>query len=291
MDIEARLIKNYSLSQLSTWGIGGEARFFIEVHTEEEMGILWKWIQRTALPFWIVGRGSNSLFDDRGFDGLIILNRINFFRLLGTCLHVGAGYSFSLLGHQLVRLGLSGLEFAAGIPGSVGGAIYMNAGAHGMDTQSVLDAVYVIDEEGVYREKKKSHLQFGYRFSSFHVKQDIIVSGKFVLKKCDQSRKKQLALIGHRMKTQPYRAKSAGCVFRNIADMPAAILIERCGLKGKSIGGAEISSLHANFIINRGGATALNVLELISLVKQIVKQKTGYDLKTEVKCVPYQLEH
>ncbi|MCB1071738.1 MAG: UDP-N-acetylmuramate dehydrogenase [Chlamydiia bacterium] len=289
MPIETRIEYFKSLKDFSTFGIGGKARQFISIRTIEEMGEIRKYISREKIPFWIIGKGSNSLFDDRGFDGLMILNKIDFIEFDQGKLYVGAGTSFSLLGAKMARLGWGGLEFASGIPGSVGGAIYMNAGANGMETCDHLTAVGCINEEGNFIEKMKDELTFAYRTSSFHGWKMIIVSGRFELEKREEARENQLKIIEYRTATQPYREKSAGCIFRNPEDDKAGALIDACGLKGKRIGGAEVSMLHGNFIVNRGDATAQDVLDLVTFVRETVRDKTGKDLKMEVNKIPYQL--
>lgn len=289
MSIETRIEHFKSLRALSTFGIGGDARQFITIKTIEEMGEIRKYISKEKIPFWVIGKGSNSLFDDRGFDGLVILNKIDFIEFDEGSLHVGAGTSFSLLGAKMARKGWSGLEFASGIPGSVGGAIFMNAGANGMETCDHLSAVGFIDEKGNFTEKSKEELSFSYRTSSFHDKGQIIVSGRFELEKKKNARERQLKIIEYRTATQPYGEKSAGCIFRNPHEGSAGALIEACGLKGRRIGGAEVSTLHANFIVNRGEATAEDVLELSALVRKTIQEKTGKELEMEIRKIPYSL--
>ncbi|QVL56751.1 MAG: UDP-N-acetylmuramate dehydrogenase [Simkaniaceae bacterium] len=292
MSIETRIEYSKSLKVLSTFGIGGDARQFITIHTIEEMGEIRKYVSKEKIPFWVIGKGSNSLFDDRGFDGLVILNKIDFIEFDKGKLHVGAGTSFSLLGAKMARKGWGGLEFASGIPGSVGGAIYMNAGANGMETCDHLSAVGFIDEAGNFIEKKKMDLAFSYRTSSFHEGDKMIVSGRFELEKREEAREKQLKIIEYRTATQPYGEKSAGCIFRNPQGGSAGALIEACGLKGKKIGGAEVSTLHANFIVNRGDATAQDVLELATVIRETIREKTGTELEMEVHKIPFRLgEH
>ena len=274
------------LSQLSTFGIGGPARFFSEVQKIDELQTLLKYCHAQKLPFFVVGKGSNCLFDDKGFDGLVILNKITFCGFEWPIIHVGAGYSFSLLGTQSARKGWAGLEFASGIPGSVGGAIYMNAGANGAETCETLLEVAFVNEMGECEVLKRDQIAFSYRFSAFQQRKGVIASAKFLLRPSEEARKKQLGIIDYRTRTQPYSDPSAGCVFRNPESHSAGALIQQCGLKGKRIGGAEVSGLHANFIVNKGGATSQDVLELAEEVKKTVKEKTGIDLEMEVRYVP-----
>jgi UDP-N-acetylmuramate dehydrogenase len=277
------------LGQYSTFGIGGPARLFAEVETVDQMQGLLTYCHRQQLPYLVIGKGSNCLFDDRGVDGLVILNRIIFCHWDGPLVNVGAGYSFSLLGVQTARKGWSGLEFASGIPGTVGGAVYMNAGANGADAQEALAEVAFVDDRGKLEVLPKSEIAFSYRFSSFQQKKGAIVSAKFLLTPFEEARKKQLSIVDYRTKTQPYGDKSAGCVFRNPASHSAGALIQQAGLKGVKRGGAEVSTLHANFIVNKEEARAEDVLELAEYVKRVVKEKTGQELEMEIRLIPYQL--
>lgn len=277
------------LSQYSTLGIGGPARFFIEVDKIDHMQALIAYCCKQQLPYIVIGKGSNCLFDDLGFDGLVILNKISFCQFDWPLVSVGAGYSFSLLGAQTARKGWSGLEFASGIPGTVGGAVYMNAGASGAETQEALFEVSYVNEKGSLEVLPKNVLTFSYRHSSFQGQKGAIVAAKFILTPSEEARKKQLSIIEYRTRTQPYNDKSAGCIFRNPAPQSAGALIHQSGLKGARIGGAEVSTMHANFIVNKGNAKAKDVLALSEHVKKVVKEKTGQDLEMEIRCIPYRL--
>jgi UDP-N-acetylmuramate dehydrogenase len=164
----------------------------------------------------------------------------------------------------------------------------MNAGAGGSDTASSLISVDFIDTHGQIHHFTKTQLSFGYRFSSFQEMQGVIVQGEFSLTKDENAKKHQIELLQYRMQSQPYRDKSAGCAFKNPTGESAGKLIEMCGLKGKCVGDAEVSMLHANFIINKGSATARDVLELIQIVKETVREKTGVQLALELKVIPYE---
>ena len=283
-----KLERNRSLKELTTFGIGGAANYFIEVHDIPSMQEILLFCKKESLPYFILGKGSNVLFDDRGFSGVVIANRIQFLnKISDTTWHVGAGYSFSLLGSQTARLGLSGLEFASGIPGSVGGAIFMNAGANGNEASRHLVSVDFITSHGELLSLPKSELSFDYRFSSFQKKEGAIVGATFHLIPSPEARQKQLDIIHYRKKTQPYDAKSAGCIFRNPSCGHAGAIIEQSGLKGKTIGGAEVSNLHANFLINSNQASSKDILELIRHIQQEVKEKTGVELEHEVRLIPY----
>lgn len=277
---------NRSLGDLCTFGIGGFALNCIEVQTTMEMQKVLRSCYEKQVPFFILGKGSNCLFSDAGFKGTVIINKIHFLETKdpGTY-QVGAGYSFSLLGVKTAKDGWSGLEFASGIPASVGGAVFMNAGANGTDTSQTIQSVDFVTAEGKLLNLKKEELQFSYRFSSFQRMSGAIVSATFHLERSSQAREKQLNIIRYRQATQPYKDKSAGCIFRNPDGDHAGALIEACGLKGRTIGGAQVSHRHANFIINRGNATTQDVLELIALIQSEVLRQKGIALESEVRIV------
>lgn len=280
--------QNRLLSEVSTFGIGGPAFYFVEVRTMEEMRETLLYCRDQSIPYFILGKGSNCLFDDRGFDGAVIFNKIDFLESVSAGVyHVGSGYSFSLLGTQTARQGWSGLEFASGIPGTVGGAVFMNAGANGKETCEALDSVDFLDANGGQLLLKKESLCFSYRTSPFQTLSGAIVGATFVLSPSTLARQKQIEIIGYRKHTQPYSDKSAGCVFRNPNCGHAGALIERSGLKGTCVGGAKVSELHANFIVNKGGASSKDVLDLIELIKRQVKEKSGAELESEVRYIPY----
>lgn len=280
---------NRPLKEVTTFGIGGPARLFVEVSSVEELQEVLCFCHKESLPYFMLGKGSNILFDDRGFDGLVIHNKISYLNIQGREVDVGAGYSFAMLGFKTAKQGLSGLEFASGIPASVGGAIYMNAGAGGHETKDFLSEVTFVDAEGNITIFSKENLDFRYRYSSFQKKKGAIVSAKFCLVNSEEARKKQLSIVEYRTKTQPYGELSAGCVFKNPMSASAGALIEQSGLKGLCVGDAEVSSKHANFIVNRKDASARDVLLLAKQVQERVKERTGIELEMEVRCIPYQI--
>jgi UDP-N-acetylmuramate dehydrogenase len=276
------------LSRYSTFGIGGPARFLIHIHNIEEMQAVVRQCNREKLPFLVIGKGSNCLFDDRGFNGLVIVNKIAFCQFDWPEISVGAGYSFSLLGVQTARQGWAGLEFASGIPGSVGGAVFMNAGANGAETADALFEVTFVNEQGELEIYRKDQIACAYRSSIFHHKKGAIVGAKFRLTPCAEARKKQLSIVEYRTRTQPYGSQSAGCVFRNPPSHSAGALIQEAGLKGMCLKGAAVSEKHANFIVNQASARATDVLALAEEVKKTVKEHTGIELEMEIRCIPFE---
>ncbi|MGK5595081.1 MAG: UDP-N-acetylmuramate dehydrogenase [Parachlamydiaceae bacterium] len=278
---------NKPLGEVCTLGIGGQADLYLEVRTVEMMQLAIRHCRQQSTSYFILGKGSNCLFDDEGFQGAVLHNKIAFFENLNDGqFHVGAGYSFSYLGTQTARLGFGGLEFASGIPASVGGAIFMNAGANGGQTFDYLLSVDYIDETGQLHLLPKNEINHSYRFTSFQEKKGVIVGATFSLPPSAEARKKQISLLQYRQKTQPYKDKSAGCVFQNPPGHHAGLLIDQCGLKGSSYGGAKVSEIHANFLINANRASSKDFLSLIQQIQMTIEDKTGIKLKSEVRYVP-----
>lgn len=278
-----------SLIPYSTFRIGGEARFFAEAYSPEQIQELFCFAKKLSIPLFIIGKGSNTLFDDRGYSGLIILNKMKKKIIHEKSLYVESGYSFSRLGREITRLGFSGFEFAHGIPGSVGGAIYMNAGAHGCATGDLVDFVEFLDSHGEVHRWQRKEIEFGYRYCSLQDCPGSILAASFVLSKQNiDSMTLQKNHLQQRMLSQPYRDISCGCIFRNPPGIAAGKVIDKCGLKGVSIGDAAVSEIHANFIINRGRATSSDVLELIQLIQSRVLERFGCTLQPEIRYVPYE---
>ncbi|HRD55941.1 MAG TPA: UDP-N-acetylmuramate dehydrogenase [Parachlamydiaceae bacterium] len=277
------------LSEISTFGIGGPAKYFIEADSKDLLSQAILESKKQNIPYLIVGKGSNTLFSSKGFNGLVIHNKIYFLKQLSPLsFEAGAGYSFSLLGTKTAQAELSGLEFASAIPASVGGAVFMNAGASGQETANSLTSVDFLHENGTIETFLRENLLFSYRTSPFQQKKGAILSAVFTLKSSSLARSTQLEMISKRRKTQPYQEMSAGCAFRNPEKNHASYLIDSLGLKGLSVGDAKVSDLHANFIINAQKATSEDVLELIQIIQEKVKEQTGIQLESEIKYIPYE---
>lgn len=277
------------LSEFSTFGIGGPARYFAEAASAEQMREMLFYAFQSGIAVHILGKGSNSLFDDRGFNGLVILNRIDFLKQEEEKFSVGSGYSFARLGGVTARLGWGGLEFASGIPATIGGAIYMNAGANGKETADMLKEVGYVTEKGELIRLHKEELHFGYRTSSFHKWRGAIVDAVFHLTPSETAKSTQREILDYRLKTQPYGEKSAGCAFRNPEGDSAGRLIDAMGLKGMRIGEAAVSETHANFIVNAGCAKAADVLALIEEIKEKIYREQGILLEEEIRYIPYDI--
>lgn len=291
---KGRIIWDSPMSQFSTLKVGGPAEAIVPVSNTEELKGLIHWLGRNDIDWWVVGRGSNILVPDSGLAGVIIVLEGEFRSIenLMTQSHTdkekvhiraGGGCSLSKLVNHCTSLSLSGLEFATGIPGSIGGAIVMNAGAWGSEIGSLVDAVILMDGCGKIISERGHNLGFMYRkWSMPH--NTVLLSATFSLtpgnrKDIKTACKKYQEL---RLKNQPVAEPSAGSFFRNPPDDSAGRLIEEAGLKGFSIGDAKISEIHANFIINTGKASSADILHLMQFVQQEVFKRFGVKLEPEV---------
>jgi len=280
-----KILQNKSLKELTTFEIGGKAKYFSAPKTFNEMKEVWLYAKKNNIDTFILGKGSNILFDDRGFAGIVIYNDIDFFKILKTNIYVGAGFSFSSLGIQSACNNLGGLEYAAGIPGSVGGAVYMNASSYEQAISDIIHSVTYLNEEGRIVIYKKDEMELNYRSSIFQKKNGVILSCCFKLKKSEIAKDKQLEILEKKRSNQPLNKKNAGCIFKNPKSCSASRLIEECNLKNYKIGGAKVSDLHANFIINEKDASSKDVLNLISYIKDVVKKKKNILLEEEIKII------
>lgn len=276
-----------SLKKHTSFQIGGNCRLLIEPTTREEMAETLNCLQ--DYPYIVLGNGSNVLVKDEGFDGAVILCNRNFsgIRLLDEeTIEAEAGVSLASLCLFALEHSLTGLEFAYGIPATVGGALFMNAGAYGGEMKDVTAKVSHI-KNGVFGSFSQEELQFSYRHSVYQTGEYLILSGVFRLQKGDltEIRAKMDDFMGRRKSKQPLNFPSAGSTFKRPVGAFAAKLIEDCGLKGTSVGGAQVSEKHSGFIINTGNATCKDVLDLIELVQEKVKNETGYQLECEVRMI------
>ena len=276
-----------SMSSLTSFKIGGNCRVYAEAENSSHVSGLVKFCRQNGIKYIVIGKGSNIIANDNGLDMLVIrltgeLSKVT--RLDNTTFHCGAGLSLAGLCRELENNSLSGLEFAWGIPGSVGGAVYMNAGAYGGEMKDAVYSVTHIDNEGKIGTIKSADLNFAYRHSVYKENGFIILGAVFKLKLDNRTeiRNRMDDYMQRRKDKQPLEYPSAGSVFRRPEGNYAGTLIEKCGLKGKTIGGARVSDKHAGFIVNIGGATSADVKNLIKLIQKTVKEKTGYDLRREV---------
>lgn len=285
LGIKARF--DVPLSSLTTFRIGGNARLYAEAENSSHVSTLVKECRANEIKYIVIGKGSNIIANDNGLDMLVIrltgdLAKVT--RLDDTTFHCGAGLSLAGLCREVENNSLSGLEFAWGIPGSVGGAVYMNAGAYGGEIKDTVYSVTHIDKDGKIGTIKSNDLDFGYRHSVYKENGFTIIGATFKLKLDNRTeiRNRMDDYMSRRKEKQPLEYPSAGSVFRRPEGNYAGALIEKCGLKGKTIGGAQVSPKHAGFIVNIGGATAEDVKNLIKLIQTTVKEETGYELQREV---------
>lgn len=258
--------ENVCLAEYTTFKIGGPAKYFFIAKTKEELIEAIRTAKKKRLPFFVLGGGSNVLVSDEGFDGLVIKVQISKFKIQDSTIYAEAGVKLKDLIKLTAKEGLTGLEWATGIPEvTVGGAIRTNAGAFKGSMRDIIKKVEVLPGA------------------------EIVVSALLELKKGDKKEiQKQIDyVLNYRKTNHPMNLPSAGCIFKNPATAPSAQLIEKCGLKGKIIGKAQISEKHANFIVNLGGAKAEDVCELIKLTKQKVKEKLNIELEEEIKYVGF----
>ena len=277
---------NEPMSAHTTFKIGGAADIMITVQSIDELKTALSACKDSDVPFMILGNGSNLLVSDDGIEGAVILLDGDFKAITvdGETVTAGAGAKLSKLCTVALDEELSGLEFAYGIPGSVGGAMYMNAGAYGGEMKDVALSVTALTADGEVKEYSLEELNLGYRTSIFKTNGEIILFSKFQLHKGERSAiKSQMDDVMNRRKTkQPLEYPSAGSVFKRPEGAFAGTLIEQCGLKGRTVGGAQVSEKHAGFIINVGGATCDDVMNLVKLVQDVVKTETGYFLEREI---------
>lgn len=291
VDSDVGTVKRHELlSRHTTLKIGGPADLFVEptsiVQLEKTMSL----VREYGVNWTAIGRGSNLLVSDKGIEGVVIKlgNGLNHLELKGTELTVGAGYSIVALSINISKKGLSGLEFASGIPGSVGGAVYMNAGAHGSDISNILTKAHILFEDGTLQWLTNEEMEFSYRSSVLQKKRPgIVIEATFQL--VEGEKEHIIATMqknkDYRKETQPYDAPCAGSIFRNPLPYYAGQLVEEADLKGYTIGGAQISEMHGNFIVNAGNATAEDVLQLINYVKQSIWDKRKIKMETEVEII------
>ncbi|MDD5748281.1 MAG: UDP-N-acetylmuramate dehydrogenase [Actinomycetota bacterium] len=286
---EVRLERNVPLSRLTTWRVGGPADALITVQSVSGLIEVMNLLSENSIPFVVLGNGSNVLVSDSGFRGGVIRlsGELSSITAKGTYIEAGGGALLRGILRESVDSLLSGAEFLSGIPGTLGGAIITNAGAFGKELTDILFEISTLSSRGEIISRKE--IEPGYRHALIP-EGEIVVSAVLSLRR--SSRKEIEKTIAHcvanRRKTQPAGEATAGSVFKNPTEMYAAELIESCGLKGLRSGGARISEIHSNFIVNEGTATARDILCLIKNVQKIVKEKRGVDLEPEVKLIGFQ---
>ena len=284
--LEEAVQENVPLAPFTWYKIGGPAKYFIRPRNVEELQLASQRCAENQIPLYVLGLGANLLVSDAGVDGAVFRLDQDYFRRVKiekNTLEVGAGVDMQKLVLLSCRNGLSGLECLAGIPGTVGGGIRMNAGGKFGDIGAVVTHVEVMDVGGLLFERTKDDLVFDYRSTNISAK--FILNATFELDEEDPERimRKVKEIWMYKRNSQPLNTKNAGCIFKNPRGLSAGALIDQAGLKGMKVGGAEVSEKHANFVIAHSGATADDVLRLIKIIREKVFEKDGIHLESEVQ--------
>jgi UDP-N-acetylmuramate dehydrogenase len=282
--------ENEPLARHTTIKIGGPADLFIEPTSVENLQKVMNVLRKNQSQWLVIGKGSNLLVSDKGIEGAVVKlgQGLDHLHIDGAEITVGGGYPLISLATSISKKGLTGLEFASGIPGSVGGAVFMNAGAHRSDISKILKRAHILFEDGTFAWLSNEEMEFSYRTSILQKRRKgIVVEATFLLSTGDRT--EIVATMqknkDYRKETQPWNFPCAGSIFRNPLPNYAGKLIEEASLKGFSIGGAKISEMHGNFIVNTGNATAKDVLDLIQHVKETIFHLKNVKMETEVEII------
>jgi UDP-N-acetylmuramate dehydrogenase len=288
---KAPVLENHSLSGECSFRLGGAAQYFCNPATADTLRAIWLKANELSLPVFILGGGSNVLFKDEGFPGVVISTK-NMRRITATpegLITAGAGALNTDLTSVTMKVGLTGFEWASGLPGTLGGGVFMNAKCYGHSYADVVKSVKAFKTDGTWLTLSAPECHFAYKDSVFQHSGYIIVELELFLTPGDPSVIQALTrkTFEDRQKRGQFLYPSAGCVFKNAYSLntPAGKLIEDCGLKGYSIGGAKVYEKHANFIINSGSASAKDITDLIAYIKEKVKEKHNYQLEEELRVV------
>lgn len=278
---------NEDMSKHTSFKTGGKAKFFVKIRTQEKLKEVLNFIKNNKINFFVLGNGTNVLFKDGTFEGVVLQIKLEEIKIDEKVVTVGAGVKNAVLSSKLLKEGLSGFEFASGIPGTIGGAVKMNAGAYGTEFKDIVKTVTYMDLEGNIKTIENNECNFSYRNSIFFNKKVVIVSAtlKLEYEDTEKIRCKVYEYSKSRKEKQPLEYPNAGSTFKRGENFITAKIIDECGLKGYRIGGAEVSKKHAGFIINKNGATATDIIKLIDEVKRIVLEKTGEEIKLEIEII------
>ena len=284
-----KIYENELMSNYTSFKIGGPAEYLIKIQTPEELKEILKIIKNQEVPLTIIGNGSNILVSDSGIKGIVLKIEINTFELntQTAYLKVGSGVKLGFIAQKCLKSEIAGFEFASGIPGTIGGAIRMNAGAHGKEMKDVVINVTYMDRDGEIHKIQNEEARFEYRNSLFANKDYIILEVEMQLEKgnSEEIQAQMTEYATYRKEKQPIEYPSAGSTFKRGTDFITAKLIDECGLKGYQIGGAQISEKHAGFIINKENATAEDVIKLMEYTKEQVYNKFGKKIEPEIEII------
>ena len=277
------------MAKHTTFKVGGPAECYIKVDDIKELRNILKFAKDNDVPITILGNGSNVLVLDKGIRGIVLNIKFNKIEMMNLgekiFANIGAGVKISVFGHVLLKNEITGFEELSGIPGTIGGAVRMNAGAHGKEFKDVITTVTCMDYDGNIKQFENKDMHFEYRRSMLKDKKYIVleVSMQFQKGKEKDIKGKMEEYLAYRREKQPIEYPSAGSTFKRGTDFITAKLIDEAGLKGYSIGGAEVSEKHAGFIINKGNATAKDILELIEYVKNTIYEKFDKKIELEIE--------
>lgn len=291
---EERIILNANMKEYTSFKIGGNADLLVTIKTVEEAKEVLRISKANNCPIFVLGNGTNILVKDNGIRGIVLRNRIDFIEILdseseGEYVEVlaGAGVKNSVLAQKLLKRELSGFEFASGIPGTIGGAIKMNAGAYGGEIKDILIQTTYLDYEGNLYTISNKENKFAYRYSIFKEEEAIIISAKFRFNKgnFEEIKEKIEQNEKSRKEKQPLEFPNAGSTFKRGEDFITAKLIDECNLKGYKVGDAEVSTKHAGFVVNKGKAKAEDVIKLVKDVKEKVYKKFNKEINLEIEII------
>ena len=287
---QGSLLINEAMAKHTSYGIGGPAKAYVKPKDEVDLANILKFASKHKISTFFIGSGSNILVSDDGVDGIVITLGKSLKKLIikGTSVYCQSGVMLGKFVKECISRNLSGVESLIGVPGTVGGAIIMNAGAFGSEISNYLKKVTVMTMSGQLKSYKVDDIHFSYRNSSFQ-NNEILISAEFELIQSDKKsvvEKKSIA-SGGRKKSQPLKYRSAGSIFKNPDEGAAGFYIDKAGLKGSKSGDAEISPIHANFFVNHGSAKASDIVELIRLARKTVKEKFGIMLELEIKTLGF----
>lgn len=286
-----RILENEPMKKHTTFRIGGSARYFVSPSGEEALKNTVVLCRERKIPFFILGNGSNLLVSDDGYDGVVIYMGEGFSKVetLGRTVTAGGGTLLSAIAREALSQSLTGFEFAAGIPGTLGGAVVMNAGAYDGEIKQVLKFVRVMDKDGSVFELSAEELELSYRHSCIPERGLIVLSAVLELTEglSEEIRSRMEDLAARRRDKQPLEYPSAGSTFKRPEGYFAGKLIQDAGLKGFCVGGAQVSEKHSGFVINRGNATAADICALCKAVQDKVRSDTGVLLETEIKMIGF----
>lgn len=284
-----QILRDEKMSKHTSFKIGGPADFFIDIQNVKELKFVLELANKNNIPLTVVGNGTNLLVSDKGIRGIVIKISISDFKVVRKKdkaeITISSGYSVGKLAQLALKEELTGLEFLAGIPGSIGGAIRMNAGAYGSQMQDIVISTRYMERDGKIKKLNLDEHKFSYRNSIFAEMQDVIILETVIEAKYGNAKDIKFKMdeyMKSRIEKQPLDLPNAGSTFKRNGDIITAKLIDECGLKGYRIGDAAVSEKHAGFVVNVGNATAKEVLELTNYIKDTVKKKKNIDIELEI---------